>query len=171
MARQVKNIAYPILIFESPINSMKRIIAFASLLLLFTYGTSLANSDYSELNDSFTKFFASLDVIVKELPSVNSAAGTVKIIDSWSLANESLCTAGEQFVAKHPEIYSQPQPPPEFIETFGRLKRLKTDYAAIPEGVGKLGNQFSVDPEVQNAMKRFKKSLDRLSGIGRPPQK
>jgi hypothetical protein len=88
-----------------------------------------------------------------------------------SLANENLSAAGERFSAKYPEIYSQPKPPPEFVATFEKVKRLQTDYASILEGLGKLIRQFKVTPEVEKAMSRFKRSIDRVSQIDKPPKR
>src|SRR5262245_30711676 len=105
---------------------MKRIITFASLLLLITGGTALAKPDYSELNRAVTNLFASLDSIKKALPVVTNATGTVKVIDAWSLANEKFGVVAERFAAKYPEVYSQPEPPPEFAAVFEKLKRLNT---------------------------------------------
>ena len=150
---------------------MKRIISFLSLLLLLSEGTALAKPDYSEFSQAFTNFFTSLDAILKALPSVTNASGTVEIIDAWSLANETFCAAGERFVAKHPEVFNQREPPPEFVELFGRMERLKTHYDAVPAGVGKLMRRFGAVPEVQEAVKRFKKSIDRVDNLGRPPKK
>jgi len=121
--------------------------------------------DYSELSQAFTNFFASLDVVMKALPSVNSATGTVQVIDAWSLANQKLYEARERFRARYPEVYAQPDPPPELLAIVGRLERLKGDYAPLSTGVGKLVGQFGADPEVQEAAKRMTKAIDRAGGF------
>jgi len=150
---------------------MKRIIALASLLLLLADGAALANPDYSEMHQAFTNYFVSLDAILNTLPSINSATGTVQVIDAWSKANEKLSVAGEHFAANYPEVYRLPTPPPEFVATFGKVMRVKTDYAAVPAGVGKLVNEFGSVPEVQESLKRFRKSLDKVALLGSPPKK
>lgn len=149
---------------------MKRIIFLLPLLLLLTEGTALAKPDYSELNQAFTNFFAALDAIAEALPSVNNASGTVQVIDAWSRANETLCAVMERFAAKHPEVYGEREPPPELTAVFAKMDRLKTHYTAVSENVGKLARRFSAAPEVQEAIKRFRASIDRVANLVRRPK-
>jgi hypothetical protein len=127
--------------------------------------------DYSEMNQAFTNYFVSLDAIVNALPSANSATGTVQIIDAWTLANETLCAAGERFAANYPAVYRQPEPPREFLVTFGEVERFKTRYAGLMDVFGRLGRQFIDVPEVQEAVNRFKKSTDRIDRLSKPLKK
>jgi hypothetical protein len=130
-----------------------------------------AKPNYSVMSQAFTNYFASLDAIMKTLPSVNSATGTVQAIDAWSLANETLCVAGERFAANYPEIYREPEPPPELVAIFGRMEELKTRYVPLSAGIGRLAYEFSAVPEVQETLKRFEKTIGRIEKLGRPPGK
>jgi len=145
---------------------MKAFVSLLALVVAFQALPVSAEPDYTGLNQAVTNYFAALDVIVKKLPSVDSAAGTAEMINAWALANEIFATAAEDFAAKNPELRSQPQPPKELADAFGRLNRLKTDYPSLPKGLGALGERFKDHVEVLTALERFQKSLIRLHVSG-----
>jgi hypothetical protein len=109
-----------------------------------------------------SNYFSSLDAIDKKLPSVTTAEGTAETINSWALANEIFADATDQFAAQNPEIRGRPKPPEEFVAIISKLNKLNTAYPKLASSIGKLGQQFKDDPDVQRALLRFQKSLVRL---------
>ena len=105
------------------------------------------------------------------MPAVNTATGTVRVINAWALANDRFGAALERFVAQHPELNNQPQPPAEFVGVMQRLSRLKIDYADLSKGLGALVKQFGEDAEVKAALAKFQQSLMRFGKAGAPPRK
>lgn len=125
-----------------------------------------AAPDFSALDGAVTDFFKAMDVIAKKLPTVDDAAGTAEVVNAWAQANENFAEVGERFAAENPDLIKQKTPPPEFVAAVGRLSRLKTDYAAVPNGVSALMKRFQTDPQVAEAMKRFQKSIQRVVQLG-----
>jgi hypothetical protein len=150
---------------------MKPLFPFLTLAIVSSALALQAAPDYAGLNQAVTNYFASLDKIAKKLPTVDTAPGTAELVNEWALANEIFADAGEQFAAKNPEVIKLPEPPPEFAAAFGRLSRLKTDYAPLPAGVGALIKRFHDDPDVANAYQRFLISLARVQRAGSLPKK
>lgn len=128
---------------------------------LVAVGASLqAAPDFSPLNEGVDQFFKAMDEIVKRLPGVDDAAGTAGLVNRWAEANENFAAVGEKFEAANPGVINQN--PPELAAALGRLQRMKTDYAAVPAGVGPLMKRFQSEPQVLEAIQRFKKSIDRV---------
>jgi hypothetical protein len=126
-----------------------------------------AAPDFTNFNQAVTNYFAALDALAKKVPTVNTAEGTVAAVNEWALANEIFADATDKFVAENPEIRAQAEPPKEFAEVFGRLKRVNTDYPNLPVAIGKLGTQFRDDAGVLQAFLRFRQSLVRLHMSGK----
>jgi hypothetical protein len=145
---------------------MKAFLACLVSVVVFRAVPVSAAPDYASLNQAVTNYFAALDGVAKQFSTVDTAAGTAELIGAWALANEIFSNAGERFAADNPELFTQAQPPPEFAAAYGRLSRLKTDYAALPANVGALVARFQDDPGVAKAFERFKKSLIRVQHAG-----
>jgi hypothetical protein len=152
---------------------MSKIISAAIVAFSLLASTAFAapELDVTELKQASTNFFRALDDIMKDLPAVSTATGTVRIIKAWTSANVAFGDALERFVAQHPEVYNQPQPPAEFVGVMQRLSRLKTDYANLSKGLGALVKQFGEDAEVKAALAKFQQSLMRFGKAGAPPRK
>jgi len=118
------------------------------------------------MNQALTNYCASFDAIAKMLPSITNATGTVQVVNAWSAANETIGAADQRFIAKYPEVLRLTALPAEIAASYGRLTQLKIDYAAVPAGVRRLTNQFKDSPEVQEAITRFRKSLDIVGKVG-----
>jgi hypothetical protein len=141
---------------------MKPFIRLLALAIAFCALPILAAPDYTGLKQAVTNYFVSLDAIDKKLPSIKSAEGTAEVINSWALANEIFADATDQFAAQNPEIRGLSKPPAEFVAVIGELNKLNTNHPKLANYVGKLGQQFKDDPDVQRALLRFQKSLIRL---------
>jgi hypothetical protein len=141
---------------------MKLFVRLLALAIAFSTLPIFAAPDYAGLKQAVTNYFAALDAIDKKLPSVDNAGGTAEMISAWALANEIFADATDQFAAQNPEIRGQAKPPAEFVAVISQLDKLNTAHPKLAGSVGKLGQQFKDDADVQRALLRFQKSLIRL---------
>jgi len=151
--------------------NIKSPILSSAVVILSAVSPLIAAPDYAALNQVVSNYFAALDVLMKQVPTVDTASGTADVINAWSLANEIFANAGERFTEENPDVLTQTQPPSEFAAAFSRLSRLKTDYAPLPAKVGVLVHRFHDDPDVSTAFERFQKSLVRVQHAGEPKKK
>jgi hypothetical protein len=129
-----------------------------------------AGPDFSELNKAVDDLFATMDVLAKKVPTVETAEGTAEVLNMWATANEKFAATGKRFADANAEILKQPTPPAEFLAAYGRLSRLKTDYASVPTGVTALLGRFHDDPAVIEALQHFQKSLAMVQKANSPPE-
>ncbi|MGO8835869.1 MAG: hypothetical protein ACLQAH_02140 [Limisphaerales bacterium] len=124
---------------------------------------AFAGSDTADLEQAVTNFFTVMDKLVIEVPEAKDAAGTVKVLDSWTGANNGVADAGEDLVRKHPDFASKP--PPGLVPYFTRCLVLNTNYTPISLRLGTLIKEFHKDPGVAASVTRYQRSLMRLDAL------
>jgi hypothetical protein len=118
----------------------------------------ISELDYNELKLAMTNFFSALDSIQGQIAATQDAAGTVKLIESWTSANNNLAKAMDAFARQHPQI-TQGTLPPQLLDIFARFKEMNQKYASIPEGIRELTDRFDADPKVAAAKEKFQQSI------------
>jgi hypothetical protein len=116
--------------------------------------------DVSEFVTAYDNFIKAIDRIQNTSPSENSPDIAVKIIDAWTSAYSNLRSANKDFAKKHPEILTQTTPPPEILKCMSKLALMKTEYAPAIQRMNSLINQYGSYPKVQEAVIRYKASLE-----------
>ena len=144
-------------------SSIKRAFAVVLCLTCLTGPKAFAGSDAAELDKAVTNFFTVMDKLIVEVPPAKDAAGTVKVLDSWTSANNGVADAGEALVSKHPEFKSNP--PPWLVPYFTRCTTLSTNYMPVSAGIGTLIKEFHKDPGVAASVTRYQRSLMRLDEL------
>jgi hypothetical protein len=124
---------------------------------------AFAGSDTADLEKAVTNFFTVMDKLVIEVPNAKDAAATVKVLDSWTGANNGVADAGDALVLKHPDFKSNP--PPWLAPYFTRCVMLSTNYAPASLGIGTLIKNFHKEPGVAAAITRYQQSLMRLDEL------
>ena len=105
-----------------------------------------------------TNFFSALEGVEKQMVTAQDASGTVKVMESWTTANNNLGMVMDAFAEKHPQI-TQGTLPPKLVDIFSRFKEKNQRYASLPEELKKLTDRFDSDPKVVAAEVKFQVSL------------
>lgn len=121
-----------------------------------------AEPDFSEAQKAADGFIGVIETLSKEIPKVQDADGTVKVLEAWTNANDAILKAMQAFAQKHPDLTKGRTPPPEASKFVATLSQLKTRYAAVPAGVSALLKRFGGEPAVFKAWLKFQRSLERL---------
>ena len=106
-----------------------------------------------------TNYFSAMDDVGRQLTNAQDAGGTVKVIESWTAANNNYATAMDAFANRHPQV-TQGTLPPKLVDIFSRFKERNQKYASLPGGLNELIDRFDSDPQVTAAEVKFRVSLE-----------
>ena len=109
---------------------------------------------YDDVKEAYNKFIDANTHFTAQLETESNAAELSKALNEYSTATEEFIVAFKSIEAKHPELSSQNNPPPELEETMNNFNSVLSNLAEIGIASGSAEAKYPDNPMVIQASQR-----------------